>query len=160
MQENTIFVDNPTGPTTIIINDHCNPIVSLGDNGDLREDSAEPLQDEDAGDTTNPKPMTTGASAAGDQVPTDIAAGPSQNPVQPKIKFSITLKGRKHRSFNSDWYKQYRWLEYSRGRDAAYCYPCRLFTTESGRYSETFTKNGFCDWKHACNGKGWDYSMS
>ena len=36
-------------------------------------------QDEDAGDATNPEPMTTGASAAGDQVPTDIAAGPSKN---------------------------------------------------------------------------------
>ena len=155
LQENTVFVDNPTGPTTIIINDHCNPIVSLGDHdGDLREDSAEPLQDEDAGDATNPEPMTTGASAAGDQVPTDIAAGPSQNPVQPKIKFPTTLKGRKHRSFNSDWYKHYRWLEYSRGRDAAYCYPCRLFTTESGRYSETFTKSGFCDWKHAMGKDG------
>ena len=152
MQENTVFVDNPTGPTTIIINDHCNPIVSLGDNGDSREDSAEPLQDEDAGDAAHPEPMTTSTSA--DDIPTDIAAGPDQTPVQPKINFPTTLKGNKHRSFNSDWYKQYRWLEYSRGRDAAYCYPCRLFTTESGRYSETFTKDGFCDWKHAMGKDG------
>ena len=97
--------------------------------------------------------MTTGASAAGDQVSTDSAAGPSQNLVQPKIRFPTTLKRRKHRSFNFNWYKQYHWLEYSRGRDVAYCYPCHLFITESGRYSETFTK-GFCDWKHAMEKDG------
>ena len=27
LQENTIFVDNPTGPTTIIVNECCSPIV-------------------------------------------------------------------------------------------------------------------------------------
>ena len=147
LQENTIFLDTPTGPTTIIINDSCNPIVSLGSNGDSRHDH---MQREDA-DDSHSEPST---SHVGDDVPTDIADGPDQPPVQPKIKFPTTLKGNKHRSFNSEWYKQYRWLEYSRKKDAAFCYPCRLFTTESGRYWETFTKNGFCDWKHAMGKDG------
>ena len=99
------------------------------------------------------EPITTSTSAA-DDVPTDIAAGPDQTPVQPKIKFPATLKGNKHRSFRSEWYKGYHWLEYSRERDAAYCYPCRLFTTEPGKYWETFTKNGFSDWKHAMGKDG------
>ena len=111
-------------------------------------------QDEAAGDTHPESTTGTTGHATTDDVLTDIAAGPDQPPVQPKIKFPTTLNGNKHRSFNSEWYKQYRWLEYSRARDAAYCYPCRLFTTESGRYWETFTKNGFCDWKHALGKDG------
>lgn len=151
LQENNIFVDNPTGPTTIIINDSCNPVVSLSDSRhDLMH--TEHVQDEGISDTHS-EPMTSTSHVA-DDIQTDIAAGPDQTPVQPKIKFPTTLKGNKHRSFNSEWYKQYHWLEYSRVRDAAYCYPCRLFTTESGRYWETFTKNGFCDWKHAMGKDG------
>ena len=43
----------------------------------------------------------TPASHVADNVPTDIAAGPDQAPVQPKIKFQTTLIGNKHCSFNS-----------------------------------------------------------
>jgi len=64
------------------------------------------------------------------------------------------LKGNKHRSFRSEWYRSYRWLEYSREKDAAYCYACRLFNAEPGKYWETFTKNGFRDWKHAMGKDG------
>ena len=42
----------------------------------------------------------------------------------------------------------------SRERDAVYCYPCRFFTTESGKHCETFTKDGFRDWKHALGKDG------
>ena len=51
LQENTVFVDNPTGPTTIIIDDSCNPIVSLGGNGDSRHDHTERTELEDTGDS-------------------------------------------------------------------------------------------------------------
>lgn len=147
LQENTVFVDSPSGATTIIFNDSCNPVVTLGSSGQSRHNLVRHTEfGEDANDTQlEPTP-----TSAPNDIPTDIADEP---PVQPKIKFPTTLKGNRHRSFNCEWYKQYRWLEYSRARDAAYCYPCRLFTTESGRYWETFTKNGFCDWKHAL-GKG------
>ena len=87
LQENIVFVDSPTGPTTIII-DSCNPVVSLGSNGDSRHNFTQCMelaQDEAAGDT-HPESTTSTSHAATDDVPTDIAAGPDQPPVQPKIK--------------------------------------------------------------------------
>ena len=33
-------------------------------------------------------------------------------------------------------------------------YPCCLFTTEPGKYWETFTRIGFSDWKHAMGNDG------
>ena len=84
------------------------------------------------------------------------------NQIFQTLKFNntpATTIGNKQRSFNSDWYKQYHWLEYSCGRNAAFCYPCRLFNTGSGsgrvgRQWETFIKHGFCDWKHAMGKDG------
>ena len=123
-------------------------------------DSEGLIEDDDAGeddiDVINacPELMTTTSTREKDNVPTDIAVGPDQIPVQPKIKFPVTVKGNKHRSFRSEWYTLYRWLEYSKEKDAAYCYACRLFTTEPGKYWETFTKCGFRDWKHAMGKDG------
>ena len=62
--------------------------------------------------------------------------------------------GTKKRSFNPDWFKTYNWLEYSVKRDAAFCFPCRHFSTASGRVEDTFTKAGFRDWKHARGKEG------
>ena len=70
------------------------------------------------------------------------------------MKFSVSLKGNKQRSFQSECYRLYCWLEYSKEKDAAYCYACRHFTTEPGKYWETFTKCGFRDWKHAMGKDG------
>ncbi len=40
-------------------------------------------------------------------------------------------------------------------RDAAFCYPCRLFGRASpGRSADTFTEKGFRDWKHATGQSG------
>ena len=50
--------------------------------------------------------------------------------------------GSKKRSFNPDWFKNYDWLEYSVERDAAFCFPCRHFSTGSGRAEDTFTREG------------------
>ena len=144
LQENTFFVDSPSGATTIIFNDSCNPVVSLGYSGHGDQSRHNFVRHTEFGeeDDTQPEPTPTSSHSAPNDIPTDIASGPDE---PPKIKFPTTLKGNNHRSCNCEWYKQYCWLEYSRARDAAYCYPCRLFTTESGRYWETFTKNGFCD---------------
>ena len=166
LQDNTVFVDRPTSSTTVVINDSCSLAFSLGVGGDSDSElsdsnqdcaqNAELVQDGDAANAhpeLMPTTQATSTRTAGD-VPTDIAAGPDQTPMQPNIKFPATLKGNKHRSFRSEWYKRYRWLEYSRERDAAYCYPCRLFTTEPGKYWETFTKTGFSDWKYAIGKDG------
>ena len=70
---------------------------------------------------------TTSRTSRASDIPTDIATGPEQVPVRPKLNFPATLKGNKHYSFGSEWYKSYCWLEYSREKDAAYCYACRFF---------------------------------
>ena len=57
-------------------------------------------------------------------------------------------------SFNSSWCAKYKWLEYSVIKDSAFCYPCQFFAHTSGRKSETFTKIGFCNWKHATGKDG------
>ena len=54
-----------------------------------------------------------------------------------------------------EWYKLYPWLEYSKEKDGAYCYPRRFFTMSgSGKSDVAFTHNGFHDWKHALGKKG------
>ena len=89
------------------------------------------------------------------EIPADVAAGPHQPPVQPVVNFPSRTFGSKKRSFNCEWYKLYPWLEYSKVKDAAYCYPCRFSTISgSGRSDVAFTHNGFHDWKHALGKKG------
>ena len=39
-------------------------------------------------------------------------------------------------------------------RDTAYCFPCRFFTTGTGKTEKTFTLNGFHGWKHDSGKKG------
>ena len=57
-------------------------------------------------DVTNAHPelVITSTHVTGD-FPTDIAAGPDQTPVQLKVKFPVTLKANKQRSFQSEWYR-------------------------------------------------------
>ena len=88
----------------------------------------------------------------------DIASTPECSPCQPaSIQFPVTYFSGKARSFNSEWFQQYSWLEYSAKKDAAYCYPCRLFGSTSictSRPEKAFTTTGFRDWKHATGSKG------
>ena len=103
-------------------------------------DSEGLIEDNDAGEDdidvidACPELMTTTSTREKDNVSTDIAVGPDQIPVQPKIKFPATVKGNKHHSFHSECYRLYCWLKYSKEKDAAYCYACPLFTTEPGKY--------------------------
>jgi hypothetical protein len=57
--------------------------------------------------------------------------------------------------FQSNWFKQFSWLEYSPDTDRAYCLPCFLFSKKPiGKYrSETFTVKGFNNWKKVNEGK-------
>ena len=64
------------------------------------------------------------------------------------------LVGTKKRYFNPDWFKTYSRLEYSVDRDAAFCFPCCHFSTKSCRAEDTFTKEGFRDWKNATGKEG------
>lgn len=60
-------------------------------------------------------------------------------------KYPVKLFGLKKRSFSCSWYKNRDWLEYSFKADAAFCFPCRKFSSSD----TTFTMKGFTDWKHA-----------
>ena len=96
------------------------------------------------------------------QPPSDLASGRNEKPVQPSpltVRFPPTLVGSKRRYFNPDWFKTYSWLEYSVERDATFCFPCRHFGSKSGRAGDTFTNEGFRDWKHATGKEGFSQAM-
>ena len=137
---NAITVEKPSGSTTIIINNNCS----------ASELNSEPLTTGQHIDTIDVQSDISEPSA---QL-CDVARSPNTPPVQPiDLVFPNTVCGDKQRSFNPEWFKSYKWLEYSAMKDAAFCYPCRLFPTKEGRSHDTFTKTGYRDWKHA-TGKG------
>lgn len=64
--------------------------------------------------------------------------------------FPSSTFGKSLRSFKSTWYKSRPWLEYSVEKDAAFCFPCRVFGVNP---PETiFTIEGYRDWQHALDG--------
>ena len=143
-QGNFVTVQNPSGHSTIIIN---------ADSFSGTSATCTNMRGETQSSTTieNDVPSTC------QQPPSDIASGPNEKPVQPSrstVRFPPTLVGTKKRYFNPDWFKTYSWLEYSVERDAAFCFPCRHFSTKSGRAEDTFTKESFRDWKHATGKEG------
>ena len=62
----------------------------------------------------------------------------------PKTKIGKTI-----RRFNPTWFKEYKWLEYSVLKDAAYCLYCYLFKPDIGNQArgDTFVIEGFSNWK-------------
>ncbi|KAL9673012.1 hypothetical protein QQ045_029265 [Rhodiola kirilowii] len=55
--------------------------------------------------------------------------------------------GGQYRKFNSSWFEQWQWLEYSIQKDKAYCFGCYLFETDSSKAS-SFTRDGFSNWRN------------
>lgn len=70
----------------------------------------------------------------------------------PKILNRVRLprypKSSDNRSFHAKWYDDFDWLEYDPGKDAVFCYACRVFGTTETKES-TYSKNGFRNWKNA-----------
>ncbi|XP_022855983.1 uncharacterized protein LOC111377158, partial [Olea europaea var. sylvestris] len=57
----------------------------------------------------------------------------------PKRQFGVTI-----RRFNLSWFKEFgSWLEYSVGKDAAYCLYCYLFRTSSGKQGGEQARNAY-----------------
>ena len=126
-----ITVNKPLGPTTIVLN------TSVASHGSRAR--SEPGAGE----------------AQHQQAPSDIAAGPLEAPKRPRVKFPSRSFGTgRQRAFNPEWYKSHSWLEYSVERDAAFCYPCRVFKCGSSRSEDAFTRTGFRNWKHAIGKSG------
>lgn len=57
-------------------------------------------------------------------------------------------KNKENRSFQPGWFQKFEWLEYSRIKDAAFCYPCRQ-TFKNKNKENAFTTKGFNNWKCA-----------
>lgn len=73
----------------------------------------------------------------------DINSGP----VRPVLSsYPLSQFGKQHRSFSEIYLKQYHWLEYSKRKDAVFCYACRIFE-KSFPSEDTFIKSGFRNWK-------------
>ena len=55
--------------------------------------------------------------------------------------------GVKKRSFKANWFESFTWLEYSKSKDAAFCFSCRIF----GKHlkHDTFVNSGLQNWKKA-----------
>jgi hypothetical protein len=63
---------------------------------------------------------------------------------------------KKHpRRFQAHWFKYFPWLEYSPTQDAAFCFPCTLFSKKPIEKigSDAFTVKRFRNWKKISNGE-------
>ncbi|XP_042415041.1 zinc finger MYM-type protein 1-like [Zingiber officinale] len=68
-------------------------------------------------------------------------------PCQPKLsKYPPIAYSNQNRHFQYGWFAQFPWLEYSKAKNSAFCFPCYLFDKCSSKYV-TFTREGFQDWK-------------
>lgn len=90
--------------------------------------------------------------------PIDVAQMLDEGPTQPKLKsYPKTVYGvgktKRMRSFNSSWYNQFNWIEYSKIDDSVYCFPCRLFSFKTNS-DLSFVNVGYKNWKNAMSSKG------
>ncbi|XP_034065943.1 zinc finger MYM-type protein 1-like isoform X2 [Gymnodraco acuticeps] len=75
----------------------------------------------------------------------DRESGPSQ-PILPDYPKMVFRKQR--RSFSSEYYKTYTFVEYCKEADAMFCFPCRQFQCSSGYRDSAFLTNSVRDWKN------------
>ena len=81
----------------------------------------------------------------------DLSLNYDQPPVQPNIVYPYKSISKSKRSFNSTWYKQYPWIEYSIQFDQIFCYYCRHSLPPSQHCNPNagnLTIHGYSDWKH------------
>jgi|GEM_PF-6140542 len=57
-----------------------------------------------------------------------------------------------NRAFVADWFKRFKWLQYSVKKDAAFCYPCQQFLPHGSKQT-SYTSTGFRNWKNATDSK-------
>lgn len=92
--------------------------------------------------------------------PNDISQNLDEGPTQHKLKkYPKTIYGvgqtKRMRGFNSNWYELYKWLEYSKIEDSAFCFPCRFFSNKIKTNLDTnYRTIGYKNWKNAMSAKG------
>jgi hypothetical protein len=83
--------------------------------------------------------------------PNDLSQTFNDGPTQVYMrKYPTHVIGNVSRRFNSKWYNNYSWLEYSTMTDSVYCFCCRHFGTDTEiaalRGQDVFTHTGFRAW--------------
>lgn len=78
--------------------------------------------------------------------PADISPKGSSK-IEQKLNGYTFPKQNDGRSFQLNWLKKFEWLEYSKEKDAAFCYPCRQYATSNG--SDSFCSTGYNKWSKA-----------
>lgn len=85
-------------------------------------------------------------------IPNDISTACAACPIQPTlIKYPVNHQ---KRSFQSSWYTQRKWLDYSVENDACYFHYCRHFSSSKLNADDAFTTLGFNNWKKALDKVG------
>ena len=86
-----------------------------------------------------------------------------RGPIRPNISsYPKTVWFGKQRSFRDEWYNERPYLEYNMNSDAAFCFPCRIFSDIgcSGK-DLSFRSEGYRNWPIALiKGKGFDKHSS
>ncbi|KAG0411775.1 hypothetical protein HPB47_011113 [Ixodes persulcatus] len=91
------------------------------------------------------------------EIPPDVARTAHDSPVQPVLQsFPVTKYGSDSRTFKSEWYTSFPWLEYSVTSNSAFCFSCRMFSTSNGQRSGSavFVTEGYRNWKKALQKDG------
>lgn len=75
-------------------------------------------------------------------------------PNQPRdFEFPKSSFGLKQRSFQPDWFKNFKWLHYDQTKDAAFCFTCvralKKNMISSEKSEKAFTETGYRNWKKA-----------
>lgn len=78
----------------------------------------------------------------------------SNGPIRQEVQaYPKTVINKKQRSFQHKWFIDRPWLEYNRSKDAALCFPCRVFGLR--KQDQKFSDEGYRDWEKALSkGKG------
>ena len=80
-------------------------------------------------------------------IPIDISM--SCNDASAQKMLSIYPTNQQNRSFQSNWFRDREWLEYSVQNDACYCYYCHHFPSNHLNADDAFVTTGFNNWKKA-----------
>lgn len=103
--------------------------------------------------STNTTNATSSASASTSatqvQMNTPSTASTSNIPVEAPARLILdSYPQTDGRSFRSQWFNTFEWLEYDQDKDAAFCYPCRVYSVRETK-EDCFSSTGFRNWKKA-----------
>lgn len=111
-----------------------------------------PEQTANASDATDTNETLGSTSHVHSNIPSDISRIGDEKKEQ-NLSNHQFKKHADGRSFQAKWLQIYSWLEYSKEKNAAFCYACRQFGL--GNTNDVFTTTGYDNWHSALSkGKG------